>query len=312
MRKLALLIFAATTLRADDAQCNGRWDITVPQESRARAWWLEVTGAGTPALKGRFVGFPGGDMNDIPQLVIQNEELRFSFDYTDHRSGKPMHLDYTARCAADSKLSGVRRSSDGEVLKWMGVRAPAIEEKDDGSWRDGTVVDLFNHKDLSGWQGLIPNLALGWNVKDGAMANVVGANNLVSDSLFWNFKLHVEYRVGKDSNSGIGLRGRYEVQILEDYGKPPGKHSNGALYSRVAPAVNASKPAGEWQTYDIRLVGSQVTVVLNDQKIIDKQEIEGLTAIAGNADEGKPGPIILQGDHGPVEFRKIVLTPLVH
>jgi hypothetical protein len=144
------------------------------------------------------------------------------------------------------------------------------------------------------------------------MANVVGANNLVSDTLFWNFKLHVEYRVGKDSNSGIGLRGRYEVQILEDYGKPPGKHSNGALYSRVAPAVNASKPAGEWQTYDIRLVGRQVTVVLNDQKIIDQQEIEGLTAIAGNADEGKPGPIILQGDHGPVEFRKIVLTPLVH
>ena len=174
------------------------------------------------------------------------------------------------------------------------------------------MVELFNHKNLSGWQGLIPNLALGWNVKDGAMANVVGANNLVSDSLFWNFKLHVEYRVGKDSNSGIGLRGRYEVQILEDYGKPPGKHSNGALYSRVAPAVNASKPAGEWQTYDIRLVGRQVTVVLNDQKIIDKQEIEGLTAIAGNADEGKPGPIILQGDHGPVEFRNIVLTPLVH
>ena len=75
--------------------------------------------------------------------------------------------------------------------------------------------------------------------------------------------------------------------------------------------MNASKPAGEWQTYDIRLVGRQVTVVLNDRKVIDKQEIEGLTAIAGNADEGKPGPIILQGDHGPVEFRNIVLTPLV-
>jgi energy-coupling factor transporter ATP-binding protein EcfA2 len=146
----------------------------------------------------------------------------------------------------------------------------------------------FNGKDVSGWHGLVPNLALGWSLKDGAIANTAGANNLVSDGSFWNFKLHVEYRVGKDSNSGIGLRGRYEVQILEDYGKPPNKHSNGALYSRIAPAVNASKPADEWQTYDIRLVGRQVTVVLNDQKIIDKQEIEGLTAIAGNADEGKP------------------------
>lgn len=143
------------------------------------------------------------------------------------------------------------------------------------------------------------------------MANVAHANNLVSDRSFWNFKLHVEYRVGKDSNSGIGLRGRYEVQILEDYGRPPDRHSNGALYSRIVPAVNASKPAGEWQAYDIRLVGRMVTVVLNDQKVIDKQEIEGLTAIAGNADEGEPGPIILQGDHGPVEFRNIVLTPLV-
>jgi hypothetical protein len=311
MRTIAMLAFVAIALRADDAQFNGRWDIAVPHESRSRAWWLEVTGAGSPTVQGRFVGFPGGDMNDILQLAIRNGELRFSFDYTDHRSGKPTHRDYSARYAADGTLMGVMKSSDGEVLKWIGVRAPAIAEKDDGAWRDGTPVELFNHKDLTGWHGLVPNLALGWSVIEGAMANVAGANNLVSDQSFWNFQLHVEYRVGQDSNSGIGLRGRYEVQILEDYGKPPNKHSNGALYSRIAPAVNASKPAGEWQTGDIRLVGRQVTVVLNDQKVIDKQEIEGLTAIAGNADEGKPGPIILQGDHGPVEFRNVRLTPLV-
>ncbi len=250
-------------------------------------------------------------MNDIPHLTIQEGELRFSFDYKDSRSGQPMHRDYTARLTPDGKLEGVMRSSDGGELKWTGVRAPVITDKDDGSWRDGTPVELFNHKDLTGWQGMVPNQALGWAMKDDAMANVAGANNLVSVDSFWNFKLHVEFRVGEHSNSGIGLRGRYEVQILEDYGKPPNTHSNGALYSRIVPAVNASKPAGEWQAYDIRLVGRTVTVVLNDQKVIDKQEIEGLTAIAGNADEGKPGPFILQGDHGPVEFRKIVLTPLV-
>lgn len=308
---LLLLLISAISVLADDSKFDGRWDITVPQESRARAWWLEITGAGTAAIKGRFVGFPGGDMNDIPQLSIKNGELRFSFDNQDHRTNKAVHRDYSARYSPGDKLLGVMRSSEGEVLKWTGVRAPVINEKDDGSWRDGTSVNLFNGKDVSGWHGLVPNLALGWSLKDGAIANTAGANNLVSDDSFWNFKLHVEYRVGKDSNSGIGLRGRYEVQILEDYGKPPNKHSNGALYSRTAPAVNASKPAGEWQTYDIRLVGREVSVVLNDQKVIDKQEIEGLTAIAGNADEGKPGPIILQGDHGPVEFRRIILTPLV-
>jgi len=311
MRKLLPLVFLLPAF-AGDAQFNGRWDITVPEESRARAWWLEVSGAGTTSPQGRFVGFPGGDMNDIPHLAIQNGELRFSFDYKDARSGQQMRRDYSARLTADGKLEGLMRSSGGEELKWVGVRAPEITDEDDGSWRDGTPVELFNHKDLSGWQGMIPNLALGWIVKDDAMANVAHANNLVSDATFWNFKLHVEFRVGEHSNSGIGLRGRYEVQILEDYGKPPNKHSNGALYSRIAPAVNASKPAGEWQAYDIRLVGRTVTVVLNDQKVIDKQEIEGLTAIAGNADEGKPGPFILQGDHGPVEFRKILVTPLIH
>jgi len=311
MRKLLPLVLLIPAF-AGDAQFNGRWDITVPQESRARAWWLEVNGAGTASLHGRFVGFPGGNMNDIPHLAIQEGELRFSFDYKDSRSAQPMHRDYTARLTPDGKLEGVMRSSDGTELKWIGIRAAVITDKDDGSWHDGTPVELFNHKDLSGWQGMVPNQALGWAVKDDAMANVAGANNLVSVDSFWNFKLHVEFRVGEHSNSGIGLRGRYEVQILEDYGKPPNTHSNGALYSRIAPAVNASKPAGEWQAYDIRLVGRTVTVVLNDQKVIDTQEIEGLTAIAGNADEAKPGPFILQGDHGPVEFHKIVLTPLVH
>lgn len=311
MRKLLPLVLLVPAF-AGDAQFNGRWDITVPQETRARAWWLEVSGAGTTSLHGRFVGFPGGDMNDLPNLAIQGGELRFSFDYKDFRSGQPIHRDYTARLTSDGKLEGLMRPSSGEELRWTGVRAPVISDKDDGSWRDGTPVELFNHKDLSGWQGMVPNQALGWTVKGDAMANVAGANNLVSVDSFWNFKLHVEFRVGEHSNSGIGLRGRYEVQILEDYGKPPNTHSNGALYSRIAPAANASKPAGEWQAYDIRLVGRTVTIVLNDQKVIDKQEIEGLTAIAGNADEAKPGPFILQGDHGPVEFRKILLTPLVH
>lgn len=310
MRRLLPLLFLIPAF-GNDAQWNGRWDITVPHESRSRAWWLEVTGAGSPAIKGKFVGFPGGDLNDIPQLRVENDQLHFGFDYKDPHTGKTVHRDYTARLTPEGKLHGMMWTTEREVLEWFGVRAPEITEKDDGTWRDGPPVELFNHKDASGWHGLVPNLPLGWTVKEGALANVAGANNLVSDRSFWNFKVHVEYRVGKDSNSGIGLRGRYEVQILEDYGKPPNRHGNGALYSRIVPAVNASKPAGEWQAYDIRLVGRTVTVVLNDQKVIDKQEIEGLTAIAGNADEGEPGPIILQGDHGPVEFRNIVLTPLV-
>jgi hypothetical protein len=74
--------------------------------------------------------------------------------------------------------------------------------------------------------------------------------------------------------------------------------------------VNASKPAGEWQTYDIRLIGRTLTIVHNGKKVLDKVEVEGLTAIANNPDEGKPGPFIIQGDHSYVEIKSFVVTPL--
>ncbi len=308
MRPLLVCSLLLTSAFAADTDFNGRWIIPVP--SRNRAWWLEVTGAGSPNLKGRFVGFPGGDMNDIPKIAVEKNELRFYFDYDSRiKPGTRIHQEYRARLAG-GKLEGSLHSEEAD-LKWTGSRAPTVRDRDDGSWHDGKPIELFNGRDLSGWKGLDSGKEFKWTIKDGAMSNGGGGNNLVSDQTFWNFKLHVEYRVGPHSNSGIGLRSRYEVQILEDYGEPVNIHGNGALYSRIMPRVNASKPAGEWQSFDIRIVGRQVTVVLNDQKIIDKQEIEGLTAIASEGNEDQPGPLILQGDHGPVEFRKILLTPLV-
>ncbi len=305
--KLILVAGIAASLGiAADSDFNGRWDIRVPKEPRARAWWLEVQGAGTPGIKGSFVGFPGGNTDPIPQIAMKDGVLHFSADRG--QGQKKIHLEYTAKLAG-GKLAGDMH--DGKTtLEWTGVRAPEINEHDDGTWKEGRPIALFNGKDLSGWRGMVPDLALGWTVENGALSNAPAANNLISEQKFWNFKLHVEYKVSKDTNSGIGLRGRYEVQILDDYGQPPDTHGNGALYSRILPTTNASKPAGEWQAVDIRLVGRDVTVVLNDQKIIDHKHIDGLTAIAQNPDEGEPGPIILQGDHRHVEIRKVVLTPL--
>ena len=140
-----------------------------------------------------------------------------------------------------------------------------INEKDDGSWHEGKPVKLFNGKDLNGWHGIVPGKDLGWSVHDGMLSSTGGANNLETDAKYWNFKLHVEYRVGAHSNSGIGLRGRYEVQILEDKGRPLDRHSNGALYSRILPTENVSKAPGEWQIYDIRLVGMDVSISLERQ-----------------------------------------------
>ena len=123
--------------------------------------------------------------------------------------------------------------------------------------------------------------------------------------------MHIEFRVANKSNSGIGLRGRYEVQIDGDFGVAPSKHSSGALYSRIAPAVNALLPPEAWQTFDIRFIGREVTIKLNGKTIIDRKQVEGYTAMATDPREDQPGPIMLQGDHGPVEFRKVTATPLV-
>ncbi len=301
MRLLPLLLLGTAAAWAAGSDFNGRWDITVHNSPRGRAWWLQVEGAGTDGIRGKFVGFPGGDLNDIQKIWIENGQLAFTFD------GHGAHQDYRARLE-NGKLEGTFQAGDTK-LTWTGMRAPEIADADDGSWHAGQPVELLNHRDLSNWHCMTAEASAGWSVEDGNLKGNGKATDLISNDRFWNFMLHVEYRTPAHSNSGIGLRGRYEVQILEDYGRPLDRHSNGALYSRIVPAENVTRPAGEWQTYDIRLVGRHVTVTLNG-KTITQGAIDGLTAIACDPDEGKPGPIMLQGDHGPVEFRSIRLTPL--
>jgi hypothetical protein len=220
---------------------------------------------------------------------------------------------YHARLVG-GKLEGTFQVEGRDVppLPWSGVRAPVIKDRDDGTWKEGKPIELFNGKDITGWKALVPSVEMKWTVKDGILRNAPPTTDIISERSFWNYKLHVDFRIIEHSNSGIGLRGRYEIQILEDYGKPPNTHGAGALYSRIAPSVNASKPPGEWQSYDIRLVGRQLTVVHNGTKVLDKVEIDGLTAIADNADEAQPGPFIIQGDHSYVEIKSFVVTPLVH
>jgi hypothetical protein len=307
MRSLALLVLSVATAFAGSSPFDGRWDITITGDT-SRAWWLGLDGAGTPAAKGTFESSYNGDLNKIDEISVQGGKLTLGFRHKD--GGREIH-DVLVASLQGGKLVGTEAiEGSTSVRHWVGVRAPEITEKDDATWKAAKPIHLFNGKDTAGWKSLTPNKTFGWTVEGGILKSTGGASNLVSVQKFWNYALHVEFRLGKDSNSGIGLRARYEVQILDDYGKPANTHGNGALYSRILPSENASKPAGEWQTYDIRLVGRQVTVVLNGKKIIDKGEIEGLTAIAADANEGQPGPLILQGDHGPVEFRSVVLTPL--
>ena len=304
-RKLCLFLFFAAAAWPADTDFNGRWDITVHNSPRRRAWWLEVQGAGTPAIQGKFIGFPGGDLNVIQHIWIDHGDLAFTFDAP---TGARQHQEYRAHFVK-GHLEGTFQSGDSQ-LTWTAARAPEITDVDDSSWHSGPPVDLLSHGDLSNWHGMTADASSGWSIENGILKGNGAAPDLISNAKFWNFQLHAEYRTPPKSNSGIGLRGRYEVQILEDYGRPLDRHSNAALYSRIIPTENVTKPAGEWQTYDIRLVGRHVTITLNG-KTVTQGIIDGLTAIACDPDEGLPGPIMLQGDHGPVEFRSLVLTPLV-
>jgi hypothetical protein len=309
---LAACAFCSLAASNDDQQFNGRWDITVGSLPHPRAWWLEVSGAGTPSEKGKFVGAPGGQVDEL-KLSISGGELRFAIERRYTRDSKtPQKGLYWARME-DGKLKGTFEieGDPSSYHEWVGVRAPQLPEKDDGTWKKGEPVPLFDGRDLSGWTQQAPARPPGWVVRDGVLMNTPGAGDLVSEKKFWNFALHAEFRIGTHSNSGIALRGRYELQIVDDFDRPPSPRSTGAIYGWIAPTTNASDLPGEWQTFDVRLVGRQVSVVLNGVKIIDRQTIDGLTAMAFDPMEGDPGPIGLQGDLGPVEFRKIVVSPLV-
>jgi hypothetical protein len=179
----------------------------------------------------------------------------------------------------------------------------------------GSPISLFNGKDLTGWRLVKADDLNGWSVQDGSLINRIEKDkhfgNLRTEAEFEDFNLKLELRTQEKSNSGVYLRGIYEIQVMESYGLPLNFLNMGALYSRITPAVNAEKPIGEWQTLDITLVDRHLTVILNGKTIIDNQPVLGCTGGALTGDETKPGPLMLQGDHTSIDYRNIVLTPIV-
>jgi hypothetical protein len=205
-----------------------------------------------------------------------------------------------------------------ESAQFFGQRIPPLPPRPDlAKVKFGEPISLFNGKDLTGWTLIESGAANGWSVKDGVLINrpdeTSGKHygNLRSEKEFEDFNLTLEANVPKGGNSGIYLRGIYEVQVADSYGRPPDSHGLGGIYSRITPSANPAKPAGEWQTFDITLVDRHVTVVVNGVKIIDNQPLLGCTGGALWSDELRPGPIYLQGDHEAVDYRNIVLRPVV-
>ena len=284
-----------------DERMMGRWDITITTPDGPRPSWLEIEHSGRDALVGRFVGIVGSAR---PVSVIQTSGDSLSFSIPHQWEEGDGNLSVRGRLQG-SGLSGVMTFPDGKTFSWTGVRAPRLERRSAPVW--GAPIRLLHANDLAGWH---PSGSTNqWIVKNGVLSSPRSGSNLITDRTFGDFKLHLEFRYPKESNSGVYLRGRHEVQIQDDFGNPPANDRFSGVYGFISPSVIAARPAGEWQSYDITLVGRMVTVVANGRRVICDQEIPGITGGALDSNEGAPGPLFLQGDHGPIEYRNIVITP---
>ena len=200
------------------------------------------------------------------------------------------------------------------------VRIPPMPPAPDLSKvKFGEPVSLFNGRDLTGWKLRRPEKLNGWSVEDGRLVNntpktdfsATGAyGNLRTEKVFGDGRLHIEFLIGKDRNSGIYVRGMYEAQVVDRDSRMQGLQGVGSIFGLVERSENAGKPGGEWQSYDITLVDRHITVVLNGVKVIDNQPVSGPTAGAMHTDPMSPGPLYLQGDHTSVKFRNIVFEPV--
>ncbi|MET3879573.1 hypothetical protein ABIE50_004985 [Chitinophaga sp. OAE865] len=279
----------------------GAWDIKVSENGVDKPSWLEVELSGFSTLVGRFVS-TGGSARPISKVNFDNGKFSFSIPPQWEREDRDLKLEGTV---TDAGISGTIHTSDGHSYSFTGVRAPDLKRTAPPVW--GKPVKLFNGKDLSGWKALGENQ---WVVKDGILTSPHSGANLISEKTFSDFKLHVEFRYQAGSNSGVYLRGRYETQIIDNpKTEAPSSHLFGGIYGFLVPNDMVTLGPGQWQTYDITLVGRLVTVVANGKTIICNAAIPGITGGALDSNEGEPGPIYFQGDHGPIEFRNIVITP---
>jgi hypothetical protein len=297
------LVWAMPSVGAQQNPFLGRWNLTGTGPNASNVYWLEIKEEGGQ-LTGMFLN-RGGSPVKLQTVKVDNGELIFQMAPT-QRGASP---EYHARMQGD-KLVGSVKNAD-QTVEFVGVRPPKWPPADaNAPHKFGAPVELFDGKTMDAWDVQNKNRPLGWSVIDGAMTNTPPANNLVSKQKFQDFKIHAEYKLDTNSNSGIYLRGRYELQVLDDYGKPQDEHSHMAIYAWKKPLVNASKPVGEWQMMEATLVGNKVTVFLNGQKVQDNETIPAITGGALDANETEPGPIMLQGDHEKVWYRKVTVTPI--
>jgi hypothetical protein len=281
----------------------GRWDLTLKAPDREYPSWLEMR-LEDGQLKAQMVS-RWGNARPLPKVELSKGRLTFVSPKEEEERKDDMVFEGKL---VGKTLAGTTTGPDGTPWSWTGQRAPSLQRSGTPKW--GKPVQLFNGKDLTGWRPDKPNPAAAWKVEDGTLLSPGHGPELINDSKFEDFKLHVEFNCAPNSNSGVYLRGRYEVQVEDNSIQEPPSHHTGGVYGFLAPSPEMPRTPGVWQSFDITLVGRNITVVQNGQTIIDNQEIPGITGGALDSHEELPGPIYLQGgEDGHVAYRNIVVTP---
>jgi hypothetical protein len=301
-----LLLASAAAQAGNVAPFLGRWDVTLIAPEREYPTWLEISNP-DGKLSVRMVG-RWGHARVLPEAKFLGDRIRF-VSPKEEEGRKDSDMVFEAK-VVDKALVGTTTGPDGTVWRLRGERAPALTRSAPPVW--GQPVTLFNGRDLGGWHLSDTKAAKTWVIENDALVSTGNGAELVSDQKFEDFKLHLEFKVAPGANSGIYLRGRYEVQVEHDSHPEAAERSLGGVYGFLAPTTMPAHTPGIWRTYDITLVGRRVTVVLDGTKLIDDQEIPGVTGGALDTHEGAPGPLYLQGsENGRVEFRNIVMTPAI-
>jgi hypothetical protein len=279
----------------------GRWDFNIQTSSGPKANWLGVSEKGGKVE----VWFQptGGNVREVPDAKFTGDHLLFIA--APAKKNEPATV--WELTAGNNKLAGAQKQGS-ESISLTGVRAPELKRNPPTAW--GASKPLFNGQNLDGWEPIGEKAANHWIVKDGILVNEEHGANLKSTRSFEDFRVHFEVNCPEEANSGFYLRGRYEMQLAyEPQKNEPKERRMGAIYGRIAPEKELPPSPNEWESFDITLVGRTVTIVRNGTTIVNAKEIEGITGGALDADEGKPGPFYIQGDHtGGLKFRNITVA----
>jgi Domain of Unknown Function (DUF1080) len=298
---LLLSVFSGLYAQTGKQPIIGHWDLTVDMgNNQSVPSWVEVKLSGFKTFVGYFVA-DAGSARPISRVTVEGQKVSFNIPPQWEAGTYDLYFDGTLN---NDKISGTITTPDGKKHSFTGEKAPTLVRDKEPVWNE--PVKLFNGTNLDGWVSQKPINQ--WVVENGILKSPKSGSNLITTQKFNDFKLHIEFRYQAGSNSGVYLRSRYELQIIDCIGQEPSSVLLGGIYGFLTPNENVAKAPGEWQSYDITLVGRRVTVVANGKAIITDAIIPGITGGALDSKEAEPGPILLQGDHGPIEFRNIVIT----